>query len=357
MSPVPRRAPPPPTPAELARSVGFFALTCASVHWTYGTTWAGGSGLEPFTSPALALRSAQFATGLMSILLAHELGHWVVARRHGVDQGLPMFLPFPLAFGTLGAIIRLRSLPPHRSALIEIGAAGPLAGFAVAVLVMALGLPGTVDAGAPVVELPWPMPPMPAPAPSSWDWLGELLGATSVQEGLPLMIMANPPLMDLLGVALLGAPPGRYAELGPLALAGWAGCFLTAMNLLPVGQLDGGHVTNGLAPGWARRLSRAALLLVVVLGLLGWKGWVVWSVLLFGMGAIRSLPIRDTPVPSRRALWVAGFAALTFALCWMAEPIEMETVPWGDLRVRTPEGLDVPQEELRLWAAGGGSAP
>jgi len=352
-----RRAPPPPTPAELARSIGFFALTCVSVHWTYGTTWAGGEGLAPFTDPALAARAAQFAAGLMSILLAHELGHWIMARRHGVHQGLPLFLPFPLAFGTLGAIIRLRSLPPHRSALIEIGAAGPLAGFVVAVGVMALGLPGTVDAGAPVVELPWPLPPVPPAAPSDWDWLAELLGASSVQEGLSMMIMANPPLMDLLGIALLGAPPGRYAELGPLALAGWAGCFLTAMNLLPVGQLDGGHVTNGLAPRWARGLSRAAVALVVVLGLFGWTGWVVWSALLLVMGATSSLPVRDTPKPTRRAAVVAGLAALTFALCWMAEPIEMETVPWFNVRVRTPTGEDVDPAEVQAWAAGGGPRP
>jgi membrane-associated protease RseP (regulator of RpoE activity) len=280
-----------------------------------------------------------------------------VARRHGVDQGLPLFLPFPLAFGTLGAIIRLRSLPPTRSALIEIGAAGPIAGFCVAILVMLLGLPGTVDAVAPVVELRWPLPPLAPPEAGPWGWLADLAGAPEPHEGLSLMIMANPPLMDLLGVLVLGAPPGRYAELGPLALAGWAGCFLTAMNLLPVGQLDGGHVTNGLAPGLARSLSRAALALVIALGLLGWKGWVVWSVLLLGMGATRSLPIRAAPGPSTRAAVVAALAGLTFALCWMSEPIEMETVPWTALQVRTPDGRAVPSEEVQAWAAGGGGAP
>ena len=103
--------------------------------------------------------------------------------------------------------------------------------------------------------------------------------------------------------------------------------------------------------------AAAAVALVVVLGLFGWTGWVVWSALLLVMGATSSLPVRDTPKPTRRAAVVAGLAALTFALCWMAEPIEMETVPWFNVRVRTPTGEDVDPAEVQAWAAGGGPRP
>lgn len=344
--------PPPPTPREWARCLGLFALTLVSVFLSYGWWWSGG---DPWTDPEAFRDSAAFALGLMGILGAHEAGHYVVARRHGMDQTLPFFLPFPLAFGTLGAIIRLRTPPRTRSALLEMGAAGPLAGFAVALVVLALGLPGTVEHAMPEVVLQWPPPEPEAPGAIA-TLLGTVLGAVASVlpegepvDGLPLTIMANPWIMDLLGEAVLGAAPSRYAELTPLGLAGWAGCFLTAMNLLPIGQLDGGHVLRALAPRAAEVVARVGLVLVGVAGFVYWPGWAVWAVLLWVMGAWRGLPARDLAPPSARARVIAALTGLTLILCFMPNPIEAETVAWEDLRVLDEDGRVVPTEELVAW--------
>ncbi|MDP6933161.1 MAG: site-2 protease family protein, partial [Myxococcota bacterium] len=229
-----------PDPRERRVAVLLFMATLVCVYLVYGYQWTDG---DPLRDGGTAWESAQFASALMAILLAHEMGHYWVARRHGFELSLPYFLPFPMAFGTFGAIIRLRSLPPNRTALLEMGAAGPLAGFVVAVVVMALGLPETVPQA--VVELPMARPP---PIPEIVD--GELTGWAALLDGLlghpplswifppvepetlPLLVLANPPVMDLVGSVVMGAAPGRYDILGPLALAGWVGCLLTAINLV-----------------------------------------------------------------------------------------------------------------------------
>ncbi|MCB9745653.1 MAG: site-2 protease family protein [Alphaproteobacteria bacterium] len=319
-------------PQELKKSVGLFLATLICVFFTYGFQWSGG---DPLADPEIALDSLMFAGALMSILLAHELGHFIVARRHGFELSLPYFIPFPAAFGTFGAIIRLRSLPENRSALIEMGAAGPLAGAVVAVVVMALGLPFT----EPPPELTF-IEPEPPPvwlerilssldAVLSWGPLGRLLEsmAPPVPDGhLPVLIFNNPPVMDLLGHLMLGAPPGRFDTLHPLALAGWVGCLLTAINLIPIGQLDGGHIVNGLAPGVAPVLSRVLLGLAIAAGVF-WTGWAFWGVLLFLLGAWRALDVPSEPAPTRRSRWVAAVTVLAFLLTFMPVPVEMDSMP------------------------------
>ncbi len=363
-----------PTPREWATAVGLFLATCVSSWLVYGWFWGGGSVLD---DPQMARDGALYAGGLMAILLAHESGHYVVARRHGMDQSLPYFIPFPLAFGTLGAIIRLRVLPRSRTALLEMGAAGPLAGFGVAVLVMALGLPHTQDVLSPTVVTAWP-PPVVAPpegllvdvlvavdgalsagveglrglsAQPGFGWLGGVLDR-SFPVGGPgsqvVMILANPKLMDVLGHLILGHAPGRYASIHPLTLAGWAGCFLTAMNLLPIGQLDGGHIFNALAPRWARRVSRLGLVVAGLAGLL-WLGWAIWGLLLWKMGAWRSLPVPGEEAPSPRARLVAASAGLCFILCFMPEPFEQDVLELADLDLRTPEGERIPPDVVQAW--------
>ena len=344
------RPPPPPTRREWVRCLSLFALTLLSVFFSYGWWWGGG---DPLADREAAWQSAQFALGLMGILGAHEAGHYVVARRHGMDQTLPFFLPFPLAFGTLGAIIRLRTPPRTRSALLEMGAAGPLAGFAVALVVLVLGLPDTTAHAMPELTLPWPPPP-----PEEPGWfvavlmtvlapLGELLG--EAEPGFPLTIMANPLIMDGVGYAVLGAPPGRYDELSALGLAGWAGCFLTAMNLLPIGQLDGGHVLRAVAPRLADKVSVVGLVVVGVAGAFLWEGWTVWAILLWAMGAWRGLPAAGLSPPTPRAQVIGALALATFIACFMPSPIELETVPFDQLQFRTPEGAHVSPGEVETW--------
>ncbi len=346
------RQPPPPTRREWSRFLSLFGLTFASVFVSYGWWWSGG---DPFADAEAFWDSLLFACGLMGILGAHEAGHYVVARRHGMDQTLPFFIPFPLAFGTLGAIIRLRTPPRTRSALLEMGAAGPLAGFAVALVVLALGLPGTTGHEIPEVVLQWPpaAPDEPGPVVLALGALlsavGDLLPELEAVDGLPLTIMANPPIMDLVGIGVLGEAPGRYDELTPLGLAGWAGCFLTAMNLLPIGQLDGGHVLRAVAPGVAEVVARAGLVVVAVAGFVFWPGWTVWAVLLWLLGAWRGLPASGLEPPSKRALVIGVLTALTLILCFMPTPIETETIPWSEMRVLDQNGTQIATEELTEW--------
>jgi membrane-associated protease RseP (regulator of RpoE activity) len=320
-----------PTVRERGIAVGLFVLTLLSVYWTYGTTWMGG---DPFVDPVVARGSGTFAGALMAILLAHEMGHYVIARRHGFALSLPYFLPVPFAFGTLGAIIRLRSLPKSRNALLEMGAAGPLAGLVVATVVLVLGVPGTgsQQLADVIASLP-PMPPPGPEAPSSWPWLDAVMAAPPLRwifpslgpDEVPLMILANPLLMDAVGHILIGGAPGRYAELSPLAMAGWVGCFVTSMNLLPIGQLDGGHIFNALWPRRARLVSRVGIGLVIAGGVV-FMGWTVWGLLLLWMGAWRGLPVSLSPPLSRRARWVAALGVAAFILSFMPVPVEIEAV-------------------------------
>ncbi len=327
----------------------FFA-TLLSVFTMYGFSWSGGN---PYTDPEVARDSALFAITLMATLLAHEMGHYRVARAHGFELSMPYFIPFPAAFGTFGAIIRLRSMPRSRTALLEMGAAGPLAGFLVALLAIALGLPGTVEHAVPQVL--WTPPPevIPEPGPISraleaifslppLSWLVP----ESTPGTLPLLILANPPAMDLLGWLILGAPPGRYAELGPVATAGWVGCLLTGINMLPIGQLDGGHVLNALAPRLARPVARFGVFAALVAGIF-WSSWLVWGLLLLALGAWVSLPVPERPPPTRRAQFVAFLALLAFLASFMPVPFEIEELPldqieWVDesgARVELPPGV------------------
>ncbi len=293
----------------------------------YGFQWTGSN---PLVDLEAAKASIQFAGALMAILLAHEMAHYWVAKAHGFSLSLPYFIPFPAAFGTFGAVIRLRSLPPSRTALLEMAAAGPLAGFVVAVIAIALGLPNTVEHAVP--QLTWEPALLdalraPVPEPSAVDriftWIGEWTGAGVEPTEIPLMILANPLVMDAVGIGLMDAPPSRYASLDPLATAGWVGCLLTAINLIPIGQLDGGHILNALAPRWAPVVSRILLAAALVAGLL-WTGWAFWALLLYAMGAWVSLPVPEDPPPSKRACGFAAVTAVTFGLSFMPAPIEIE---------------------------------
>ncbi len=321
------------------------------------TAWAD---LPLAIDPAGAWDGLLYAGGLTSILLAHEFGHYVVARRHGMDQTLPFFLPLPFALGTLGAVIELKTPARSRVALLEMGAAGPLAGFLVAVGVLGLGLLGTEEQVVPLVVCDWP----PQLEPGLLDrlagalepvarglrlsGLADSLSRATARNEIALNILANPWLFDLLGEVLLGHPPGRFARLHPLALAGWAGCFLTGMNLLPIGQLDGGHIVKALVPKWAGRLGTVALV-GVFCGGIWWPVWALWAVLLYRLGAHEGLPVpRDTPL-SLRAVACAGACVAVFSVCFMAVPTEIERLSLAEVQVMTPEGRLVSADEVATW--------
>lgn len=208
---------------ELARAVLLFVLTLASMFWV-GAQWEGAT-LDPFSFPEL-LRGYTFALPLMAILLSHELGHYFAARRHGVDTSPPYFIPMPFGFiGTFGAVIRMRGKIRTRNALFDIGAAGPLCGLAVALPVLIHGIRAShVTALDP--------------------------SQTYLVEGRSLLYLGL--LYGLKGPI----PEGSDVLLNPTAFAGWAGLLVTMINLIPVGQLDGGHVAYALFGGAQNRYSR-----------------------------------------------------------------------------------------------------
>lgn len=253
-----------------------------------------------------------FALSFLSILAVHEAGHYVVARLHGFELSPPLFIPLPTGFGTLGAVIRLRSLPNSRQALLEMGAAGPLAGALLAFCIAAVSVPW-MRAGAP-------LPP-----------------------GTEIAVFNDPLILRLLGLWRMGHVPGRYDSYHPATFGAWAGCLLTAVNLIPVGQFDGGHVLNAIHPRSARVRTFVVLAVMIVLG--WWShSWWVWAGFVALLGAWRPLPVPESPPLPLRAWLVAAAVAVVFGLTFMPIPIEIETTPGaaatGALEVVSPPSAE-----------------
>jgi membrane-associated protease RseP (regulator of RpoE activity) len=247
-----------------------FVLTALSAFVT-GTLWTD-TQLPPPTQAEAVRHGIAFSAALLAILLAHEMGHFVLARRHGVDATWPFFIPAPVLslIGTLGAVIRLRSPPRTRRALVDIGAAGPIAGFLVTVPVLVIGLRLSTIVPEEGPFRHWTL----------WDslltWIreGHLL---RFREGLEL---GAPLGMTLLEKLVLNVPAGHSIALHPVAVAGWFGLLLTALNLLPLGQLDGGHCLYAASPRLHRWVSAPLSALLLALGVFTpFLGWAVWGLI------------------------------------------------------------------------------
>ena len=292
-------------------NLALFAATVVSTFWA-GRQWS---------EDARWWGGWVFAVPLLAILLCHELGHYVAARRHRVDASLPYFIPLPFLFGTLGAIIRMRGRIRERNALLDIGAAGPLAGMAVALPVVVYGIATSeVRPTQPGV------------------WLLE--GHSLLYKGLLLAIHG-------------GVPQGHDIYLNAVALAGWVGLFVTMLNLIPVGQLDGGHVAYALLGERQDRWSGWVLLLLPLLGvgvcayhgIRGWAtglrgldlaaeatvglNWFVWYGVLM---LLRHLTGRAHPpvdpgelTPGRRAIALA--CLVLFVVIFMPVPMRSIVIP------------------------------
>jgi membrane-associated protease RseP (regulator of RpoE activity) len=235
-----------------------------------------------------------FSFTLISILGAHEMGHYIACRYHGVSATLPYFIPAPIGIGTFGAFIRIKSAIPGREALFDIGIAGPLAGF---VFALPAAFVAHYFAGA--------APPM--------------------EAGGDYLIFHSPPLFRLFELAF-ALPP--EIELNPIWLAAWVGLLMTALNLLPIGQLDGGHVTYAVFGERAHRLlARIIYLLVVALALYSllpgrWKGWIIYALLLTLMMRVGHPQLSDDAgrLGMGRRL-VAALGLIVFLLCFTPFPI------------------------------------
>ncbi len=264
--------------------LGLTVLTTVAAGAFLWVDWRGGNGL---TASDVVNGGIFFALPLLAILGLHEFAHFVMARRHQVEASLPFFVPVPppfLLFGTFGAFISLREPIPDKKALLDIGAAGPLAGFAVAIPVTLAGLALSVHA-----------PSLPAtycgPTIFGVSYGGLTFGSSLLWSALGLFV-----------------PVAALAHLHPLALAGWVGLLVTAINLLPAGQLDGGHVFRALFGDRARFVSYAAVILLVALGFF-YTGWLLFALLVFLLGMRHPPPLNDlTPLDAKR--WAVGGLAL-----------------------------------------------
>lgn len=261
---------------------------------------------HPFATFANLAAGLTFSIPLMAILLAHEMGHFVMARRHRVDVSAPYFIPapFPSFFfvGTFGAFIKMKSPARTRRAMFDIGAAGPWAGVVVAILAVIIGLQ-----------------------------FSQVQPLDTSGGGLQL---GNSILFYGLSYAVLGVNPNSVnINLNAIAFAGWIGLLVTTLNLLPVGQLDGGHVVYALFGRWHRTISRlfivACVLMVLVPLVLGstyWGGWLFWVILLLFLGLGHPASVdAETPLdPKRRAMAWATVALfiVTFSPvpAWFAPP-------------------------------------
>lgn len=318
-------APPPRRRAFPTVNVLLFVATAVT---TTLSGWVMSLTAPPATAPTLgelARGGLPFSAALLGILLAHEMGHWVAARWYRMETTLPYFIPFlPWSWGgigTLGAVIRIRSRMPSRRAVLDVGAAGPIAGFAVAVPLLLWGYAHSpVIAG---VEL-GPSSPL--------LWLRDWLQGTGgdVPDGGREVFVFGQSLASwaVLHLTHPGLPAGADVAANPVAIAAWFGLLVTALNLVPIGQLDGGHVLYALlGRERAERVSRLLTWGLLALGLAASLSWLVWFVITrFVVRPHHPPAVEEAPLgPGRRALAIASL--LLFAATFTPVPLRGAVLP------------------------------
>lgn len=220
---------------------------------TAATTIVSGAtfkGIDLFKNPLRLLEGLPFSLTLLTILLAHEFGHFFASQRHGIQSSLPYFIPAPplITPGTFGAVIKSRAQDINKKALLDIGAAGPLAGFIIAIAATTIGLHLSK-----VVTLP-----------KTGEGYG--LGSSIIFQILSYLVIGS--VSENQGILL-----------HPVTLAGWIGFLMTSVNLLPIGQLDGGHIASALFGKSHRVISITVLMLLIIFGIFIWPGWLISALL------------------------------------------------------------------------------
>ncbi len=250
-----------------------------------------------YSHPARLMGGLPFMATVMLFFMAHEMGHYLYCRHYGIYATLPFFIPMPTPIGTMGAVIVIRSRIRSRAALFDIGIAGPIAGFVVAIAALA-------------VSLAWSKPMHFRP------------GNAEYELGYPLIFQYLH--HALVSAGMLRGPsalPLNRLLLHPVAIAAWVGMFATALNLLPGGQLDGGHIIYSVAPRVHKLVSRLTILILLPLAYYCWVGWFLWAILL-QVSSFRHPHVAEWPKVSGGRLWLAVFALLMLVLTLSPTPIQ-----------------------------------
>jgi len=244
--------------------------------------------------PAKILSGLPFSLTLMLILLCHELSHYISSKKHHVAATLPYFIPAPTLIGTFGAFIKMKSPINTRKALIDIGASGPIAGFIISLFATIIGLT-----------------------------MSKIVLTKQVSGSLAL---GDSLLFSLLSRLIFGEIPDSYdVLLHPVAFAGWIGFLVTALNLIPVGQLDGGHIAYAILGEKHKYISKILVLVMLILGFFLWEGWMVWGILLLVLG-LRHPPVIfwETPLDKRRQ-FIGLLTAIIFIITFI--PVPFKVIP------------------------------
>jgi membrane-associated protease RseP (regulator of RpoE activity) len=265
---------------------------------TVVTTMVAGmwwENLHPLQQIEEFYRGLPYAFTLLAILFCHEMGHYLTARYYGIDVTLPYFIPMPpplFPIGTLGAFIRMKSLPHNRRALLNVGAAGPIAGFCIA-------LPAAIYAYTTATVIPMPS-----------------------SGGLSF---AEPLLLQMINRVVLGPlPPGSVIQISSVGIAAWFGLLVTMLNLLPVGQLDGGHIVYALLGRRARYLSWTVVAALLIMGVVFNTMWFMWAGIGIVLLRLRPPVILDQHTPlDWRSYLIAALSLIIFVLCFMPSPISL----------------------------------
>ncbi len=250
------------------------------------------AGVNPLESFSNLLRGCPFSFTIMAILLSHEMGHFFASKRHGLDATLPYFIPAPTIMGTFGAIIRMRSPVWHKKALLDIGAAGPLAGMVVTIPALIYGLS-----------------------------ISEVKVVEAAGAGIRL---GDSLLLSFLTQFMFGElPKGHEIFLHSVAFAGWIGLLVTSMNLLPIGQLDGGHIAYALFGRYQEGVSRMVLAGLFAVGILWWNGWLVWAALSIVFGLRHPPPVYPMISLNKVRRLIGVLCLIIFVLTFVPVPVSM----------------------------------
>lgn len=248
--------------------------------------------VEKLRDPQVISLSIIYVVVLLGILLGHEMGHFLTCRYYKINATLPYFIPAPTLIGTFGAFIKIKSPITRKQQLFDIGVAGPLTGFILSVPALVYGL-----------SLSKAVPPI------ARDAADYVFGEPLILKFFVSMIFKN-------------IPPDYGIYLHPVAFAGWVGILVTALNLFPFGQLDGGHISYALLGKKSRNLTRFFLGVFIAMGIFFWVGWFIWAVLLLFMGLKHPLVQDEGAHLSPRRKFISYVVILIFILCFIPDPIK-----------------------------------